>query len=66
MEGLGELQAILDQLSDIGVLAVVFAELALVAVVWLALLWKPRHRTHRVPHDCRAYGCPWLEDRPTR
>ena len=35
-----------------------------VGAVWLAMLWKPRHRTHRQPHDCRALGCPWLDERP--
>jgi hypothetical protein len=57
-------QAILDQLSDLGVMAVVFAELALIALVWLAMLWRPRHNTPLRPHDCRAFGCPWLEERP--
>ena len=59
------MQGILEQLTDVGVMAVIFAELAFVAAVWLAMLWRPRHSTHR-PHDCRAYGCPWLDDRPTR
>jgi hypothetical protein len=58
-------QSILAQLSDFGVGAVILAELAFVAAVWLAMLWRPRHRTHR-PHDCRAYACPWLDERPTR
>ena len=60
------MQGILDQLSDFGQLAVIFAEFAFVGAVWVALLWKPRHRTHRRQHDCRAYGCLWLNDRPTR
>jgi hypothetical protein len=60
------MQGILDSLTDFGQLAVVVAEFAFVAAVWVVLLWKPRHRTHRRPHDCRTYGCPWLDDRPTR
>jgi len=60
------MQAILEHLSDFGQMAVIFAEFAFVAAVWVALLWKPRHRTHRRGHDCRAFACPWLEDRPTR
>ncbi|TMB58998.1 MAG: hypothetical protein E6J38_11880 [Chloroflexi bacterium] len=60
------MQGILEQLSDFGQMAVVAAEFLFVATVWVALLWKPRHRTHRQPHDCRASGCPWLNDRPTR
>ena len=60
------MQGILEQLSDPGQLAVILAEFLFVATVWVALLWKPRHRTHRRPHDCRSYGCPWLDDRPTR
>ena len=59
------MQGILDQLSGLGQVAVVLAELAFVGAVWLAMLWKPRHTTHR-PHDCRAYGCPWLNDRPNK
>ena len=58
------MQQLLDTLTGGGQLAVVFAELTLVGVVWLAMLWKPRHRTHRQPHDCRALGCPWLDERP--
>ena len=58
------MQAFLDLFSDGGQLAVILAEIALVGAVWLAMLWRPRHRTHRQPHDCRAYGCPWLEERP--
>lgn len=58
------MQALLDTLSGGGQLAVILAELVLVGSVWLAMLWKPRHKTHRQPHDCRAYGCPWLEERP--
>ena len=57
-------QAVLDGLSDGGQLAVILAEIALVGAVWLAMLWRPRHRTSRNPHDCRQYGCPWLEERP--
>lgn len=59
------MQVILEQLSNLGVAAVILAEIAFAAVVWLALLWRPRHQTHR-PHDCRAAGCRWLSDRPTR
>jgi hypothetical protein len=59
-------QEFVEHFSSIGVLALIVAELALVALVWLAMLWRPRHRTHRRPHDCRALGCPWLEERPTR
>jgi len=58
------MQGMLDQLNDFGQVAVVLAEFALVAVVWVAMLWRPRHRTHRPPHDCRAFGCPWLDERP--
>ena len=58
------MQAILEQLSDAGQVAVILAELTLVATVWLAMLWKPRHRTGRRPHDCRAFACPWLDERP--
>ena len=58
------MQAFLEMFSDGGQLAVVFAELVLVGAVWLAMLWKPRHRSHRRPHDCRALGCPWLDERP--
>ena len=58
------MQEILDHLSDFGQVAVIFAEFAFVSVVWVAMLWKPRHRTHRQPHDCRAFGCPWLDERP--
>ncbi|HYK99195.1 MAG TPA: hypothetical protein VEU77_12460 [Candidatus Acidoferrales bacterium] len=54
----------LDTLTGGGQLAVIVAELLLVGAVWLAMLWKPRHRTHRQPHDCRAYGCGWLDERP--
>lgn len=54
----------LDQLTGLGQFAVILAEFAFVAVVWVAMLWRPRHRTHRRPHDCRAFGCPWLEERP--
>ena len=57
------MQAILDQLTGLGQVALVFAELAFVGAVWLAMLWRPRHRTHR-PHDCRSAGCSWLNDRP--
>ena len=59
------MQQILDQLSSLGIAAVILAELAFAAAVWLALLWRPRHGTHR-PHDCRSQGCPWLDERPTR
>jgi hypothetical protein len=58
-------QEFVGHFSDIGVFALLVAELALVALVWLAMLWRPRHRRHG-PHDCRAIGCPWLDDRPTR
>ena len=58
------MQGILEMLTDGGQVAVIFAELVLVGAVWLAMLWRPRHRTHRQPHDCRAYGCPWLQERP--
>ena len=58
------MQALLDSLADVGQLAVILGEFALVMLVWVALLWKPRHRTHRQPHDCRALGCPWLDERP--
>lgn len=58
------MQEILDQLTGFGQAAVVVAELAFVGAVWLAMLWRPRHRTSRRPHDCRAYGCPWLNERP--
>jgi hypothetical protein len=58
------MQSVLDSLSDFGQVAVIVAEFALVAVVWLAMLWRPRHRTSRTPHDCRAFGCPWLDERP--
>jgi hypothetical protein len=54
-------QGILAQLSDFGQMV---AEFTFVAIVWLAMLWRPRHRTHRRGHDCRAFGCPWLEERP--
>jgi hypothetical protein len=57
-------QAILEHLSDLGQIAVILAEFSFVAVVWLAMLWRPRHRTHRRAHDCRALACPWLEERP--
>lgn len=60
------MQAVFDQLTDVGMLAVILAEIALVAAVWLAMLWRPRHATSRRPHDCRTAGCPWLEERPTR
>lgn len=58
------MQVILEQLSDFGQIAVILAEFTFVAVVWLAMLWRPRHRTHRRGHDCRAFGCPWLQERP--
>jgi hypothetical protein len=58
------MQGILDQLTDFGQVAVIVAEFAFVAVVWVAMLWRPRHRTNRTPHDCRAFGCPWLNERP--
>ena len=58
------MQGILESLTDGGQMAVILAELVLVGAVWLAMLWKPRHRTHRQPHDCRSLGCPWLEERP--
>ena len=58
------MQTLLDTLSGGGQLAVILAELVLVGSVWLAMLWKPRHKTHRQPHDCRAYGCSWLDERP--
>jgi hypothetical protein len=54
----------LEQLSDFGQIAVILAEFTFVAVVWLAMLWRPRHRTHRRDHDCRSFGCSWLGDRP--
>ena len=57
-------QGILQQLTDVGQLAVIFAELSFVAVVWVAMLWRPRHKTHRRGHDCRANGCGWLQERP--
>ena len=57
-------QGILAQLMDFGQVAVILAEFSFVAVVWLAMLWRPRHRTHRRAHDCRAFGCSWLEERP--
>jgi hypothetical protein len=59
-------QAVFDQLTDVGNIAVIVGEFAFVGLVWLAMLWKPRHRTHRTPHDCRAYACPWLDERPKR
>jgi len=58
------MQGFLELFSDGGQLAVILAEMTLVGAVWLAMLWKPRHRTHRQPHDCRALGCPWLDERP--
>ncbi|HUQ41734.1 MAG TPA: hypothetical protein VM052_04455 [Candidatus Limnocylindrales bacterium] len=58
------MQGILEQLSDFGQVAVIVAELLLVAAVWLWMLWRPRHKTHKQPHDCRAFGCPWLAERP--
>ena len=58
------MQVVLDQLNDFGQVAVILAEFMLVAVVWVAMLGRPRHRTHRQPHDCRAFGCPWLDERP--
>lgn len=58
------MQTVLDQLTGGGQTALVLAELAFVGAVWLAMLWRPRHRTPRRPHDCRAYGCPWLNERP--
>jgi hypothetical protein len=57
-------QGILEHLSDLGQIAVIVAEFMFVAIVWLAMLWRPRHRTHRRPHDCRALACPWLLERP--
>lgn len=59
------MQAILEGLTGLGQVALVLAELAFVGAVWIAMLWRPRHRTHR-PHDCRASGCSWLDDRPGR
>ena len=59
------MQEFITHFSDVGVFALIVAELTLVALVWIAMLWRPRHRTHG-PHDCRASGCPWLNDRPTR
>jgi hypothetical protein len=58
------MQGLLDQLTDFGQVAVIVAEFAFVAVVWVAMLWRPRHRTNRTPHDCRAFACPWLNERP--
>ncbi|MDQ2951426.1 MAG: hypothetical protein M3R54_04110 [Chloroflexota bacterium] len=58
------MQGILQQLTDFGQLAVIFAELSLVGVVWVAMLWRPRHKTHRRGHDCRSFGCSWLQERP--
>lgn len=58
------MQAFVDLFSTGGQVALVVAELAFVAVVWLAMLWKPRHRSQRRGHDCRLLGCPWLDDRP--
>ncbi|HLQ04617.1 MAG TPA: hypothetical protein VK197_03075 [Verrucomicrobiae bacterium] len=58
------MQGILEHLSDFGQYAVILAEFAFVGAVWVALLWRPRHRSHRRGHDCRAFGCPWLEQRP--
>lgn len=59
------MQEFVAHFSDVGVLALIVAELALVALVWVAMLWRPRHH-RRGAHDCRALGCPWLDDRPTR
>ena len=47
-----------------GQIALVIGMLAGVAYVYVSLLWKPRHATHRRVHDCRALGCPWLKERP--
>lgn len=58
------MQGILEHLTDLGQVAVIVAEIAFVGAVWLAMLWRPRHRTHVRPHDCRAYACPWLNERP--
>jgi hypothetical protein len=55
--------ALLEMLTAEGQVAFVFAFVVLTLVGMLMLLWRPRHATYR-PHDCRAMGCQWLEDRP--
>ena len=47
-----------------GQIAFVVATLAGVAYMYVSILWKPRHASHRRDHDCRTLGCPWLKDRP--
>ena len=49
-----------------GQIAFVVATLAGVTYVYVSILWKPRHASHRRDHDCRSLGCPWLKDRPQR
>ena len=49
-----------------GQIAFVVATLAGVAYVYVSILWKPRHASHRRDHDCRSLGCPWPKDRPQR
>lgn len=55
--------ALLDMLTVDGQVAFVLAFVVLTLVGMLMMLWRPSHATYR-PHDCRAMGCHWLEDKP--
>ena len=63
-EGFGMGHGLLESLDLGGQIAFVVATLAGVAYVYVSLLWKPRHVSHRRDHDCRSLGSPWLKERP--
>ena len=54
---------ILASLDLGGQIAFLVATLAGVAYVYVSILWKPRHLSHRRDHDCHGLGCPWLKEK---
>lgn len=55
---------LLESLDLGGQIAVIVSAVAGIVYVYVSLLWKPRHLSHRRDHDCRSLGCPWLKERP--
>jgi hypothetical protein len=60
--GMGD--GILASLDIGGQIAFFVATAAGVAYVYVWILWRPRHLSHRRDHDCHSLGCPWLKERP--
>ena len=54
---------ILASLDIGGQIAFFVATAAGVAYVYVWIVWRPRHLSHRRDHDCHSLGYPWLKER---